>query len=89
MIVVHFIKVSTIYPRVVISSPVGDKRNLLFAILYTSFGVWSRDHYMPLPRFTMGYMLVLAKVVCGTIAMLCFPGVVHGTTTPLAPCGPE
>jgi hypothetical protein len=37
----------------------------------------------------MGHMLDLAKVVRGTIAMLKFPGVVRGTTTPLAPCGPE
>jgi hypothetical protein len=37
----------------------------------------------------MGRMLDLAKVVRGTIAMLKFPGVVRGTTTPLAPCGPE
>jgi hypothetical protein len=32
----------------------------------------------------MGRMLGLAKVVRGTIAMLRFPGVVRGTTTPLA-----
>jgi hypothetical protein len=44
---------------------------------------------MPLQRFTMGHMPGLAKVVCGTIAMLRFLGVVRGTTTPLAPCGPE
>jgi hypothetical protein len=31
---------------------------------------------MPLQRFTMGRMAGLAKVVCGTIAMLRFPGVV-------------
>jgi hypothetical protein len=45
-----------------------------------------RDHYMSFQRFTMGHMLSLAKVVRGTIAMLRIPGVVHGTTTPLAPC---
>jgi hypothetical protein len=44
---------------------------------------------MPLQRFTMGHMSGLAKVVRGTIAMLRFPGVVRGTTAPLAPCGPE
>jgi hypothetical protein len=44
---------------------------------------------MPLQRFTMGRMSGLAKVVCGTIAMLRFLKVVRGTTTPLAPCGPE
>jgi hypothetical protein len=31
----------------------------------------------------------LAKVVCGIIAMLSFPGVVHSTMAPLAPWGPE
>jgi hypothetical protein len=37
----------------------------------------------------MGRMLGLAKVVCGTIEMLRFPEVVHGTTAPLAPCEPR
>jgi hypothetical protein len=41
---------------------------------------------MLLQRFTVGRMLGLAKIVCGTIAMLRFPGVVRGTTAPLAPC---
>jgi hypothetical protein len=31
---------------------------------------------MPLQRFTMGHMSGFAKVVCGTIALLGFPGVV-------------
>jgi hypothetical protein len=31
----------------------------------------------------------LAKVVCGSISMLRFPGVVHSTTPPLAPCEPR
>jgi hypothetical protein len=44
---------------------------------------------MALQRFAMGRMPGLAKVVCGTKAVLRFPGVVRGTTTPLAPCGPE
>jgi hypothetical protein len=44
---------------------------------------------MPLQRFTMDRMPGLAKVVHGTIAMLKFSGIVHGTTAPLAPCGPE
>jgi hypothetical protein len=42
----------TLYPRVVISSLAKWLENLLFAILYTSFGVWPRDHYMPLQRLT-------------------------------------
>jgi hypothetical protein len=37
----------------------------------------------------MGRIPGLAKVVCGTIAMLRFPGVVRGTTAPLALCRPE
>jgi hypothetical protein len=44
---------------------------------------------MPLQRFTMGHMPGLAKVVCSTIAMLRFPGVVRSTTAPLAPCEPR
>jgi hypothetical protein len=86
MIVVHFTKVSTLYPHIVISSLIRRLENLIFSILYTSFGVWPRDHYMPLQRFTMGHMLGLAKVVRGSIAMLRLSGVVCGTTTPLAPC---
>jgi hypothetical protein len=42
----------TLYPRVVISSLAKRLENLLFAILYTSFSVWPRDHYMPLQRLT-------------------------------------
>jgi hypothetical protein len=89
MTVVHCTKVSALYPRVVISSLIRRLENLLFAILYTSFGVWFRDHYIPLQRFTMDHMPGLAKIVRGTIAMLRFSGVVRGTTAPLAPCGPE
>jgi hypothetical protein len=89
MIVVHIAKVSALYPRVVISSLRGRLENFLFTILYTSFGVWPRDHYMRLQRFTMDRMPGLAKVVHGTIAMLRFPGVVRDTTASPAPCGPE
>jgi hypothetical protein len=53
---------------------------------YTSFGVWLRDHYMLLQRFTIGHIPGLAYVVRNTIAKLRFLGVVRGTTTPLAPC---
>jgi hypothetical protein len=52
MIVVHFAKVSALYPWIVISSLYGWLENLLFIILYTSFCVWPRDHYMPLQRST-------------------------------------
>jgi hypothetical protein len=47
----------------VISSLCGRLQNLLFAILYIYFGVWPRDHYMPLQRFTIGHMSGLANVV--------------------------
>jgi hypothetical protein len=77
------------YPRVVISSLIGRLENLIFAIIYTSFGVWLRDHYISLQRFTMGRMPDLAKVVRGTITMLRFPKIVRGTTAPLTSCGPE
>jgi hypothetical protein len=63
MIVVHFAKVSTLYSCVVISLLIGGLENLIFAILYTPFGVWPRDHYMVLQRFTIGRMPGLAKVV--------------------------
>jgi hypothetical protein len=51
------------YPHIVISSLIERLENIFFAILYTSFGVWPRDYYMPLQRFTMGRMSGLAKVV--------------------------
>jgi hypothetical protein len=73
MIVVHFAKVSTLYPRVVISSLVKRLEKPPFCHSYTSFGAWPRDPYMLLQRFTTGCMPGLAKVVCGTIAMLKFP----------------
>jgi hypothetical protein len=89
MTVVHFAKVSTMYPRVVILSLVKRLEKPPFCHSNTSFGVWLRDHYMSLQRFTMGRMPGLAKVVRGTIEMLRFPEVVRGTTTPLAPCDPR
>jgi hypothetical protein len=87
--VVHFAKVSTLYPRVVTSSLAKRWEKPPFFHSYTSFGVWPRDHYMPLQRFTMGRMLGLAKVVRCTIAMLRFLGVVRGTKTPLWSCEPR
>jgi hypothetical protein len=72
MIVVHFAKVSALYPRVVISSLAKQLEKPPFYHSYTSFGVWPRDHYMSLQRFTMGRMPGLAKVVHSTIAMLRF-----------------
>jgi hypothetical protein len=89
MTVVHFTKVRALYPRVVISLLANRLEKPPFYHSYTSFGVWLRDHYMPLKRFTMSRMPRLAKVVHGTIAMLRFPGVVRGTMTPLAPCEPR
>jgi hypothetical protein len=76
MIVVYFAKVSALYPRVVISSLAKRLEKPPFCHSYTSFGVWPRDHYMSLQRFTMGRMPGLAKVVRGTIVMLRFPRVV-------------
>jgi hypothetical protein len=64
------------YPRVVISSLAKRLEKPPFYHSYTSFGVWPRDHYMSLQRFTMGRMPDLAKVVRSTIVMLRFSGVV-------------
>jgi hypothetical protein len=89
MTVVHFTKVSTLYPRVVISSLAKRLEKPAFCHSYTSFGVWPRDHYIPLQRFTMGHMPGLVKVVCGTIAMLWFPGVVCSAIAALASCEPR
>jgi NADH:ubiquinone oxidoreductase subunit B-like Fe-S oxidoreductase len=72
MTVVHFTKVSVIYPRVVISSLAKRLEKPHFYHSYTSFGVWTRDHYIPLQRFIMGCMPDLAKVVSSTIALLRF-----------------
>jgi hypothetical protein len=88
MTVVYFAKVSALYPRVLILSLAKRLENTFFHS-YTTYGVWPRYHYMSLQRFIMGRMPGLAKVVRGTKAMLRFLGVVCGTTTPLAPCGPE
>jgi hypothetical protein len=89
MTVVHLAKASTMYPRVVISSQAKLLEKTHFCHSYTSFGVWPRDHYMLLQRFTMGHILGLAKVVHGTIAILRFLGVVHSTTAPLTLCEPR
>jgi hypothetical protein len=63
MIVIHFAKVSAPYPRVVILSLAKRLEKPTFYHSYTSFGVWPRDHYMLLQKFTMGRMPDLAKVV--------------------------
>jgi hypothetical protein len=73
MTVVHFAKVSALYPRVVISLVAKRLEKPPFCYPYTSFGAWPRDQYMLLQRFTMGHMLGLAKVVHSTIALLRFP----------------
>jgi hypothetical protein len=56
MTVVHFANVSVMYQRVVISSLAKRLENPIFTILYTSFGVWPRDHYMHLQRLTQDRM---------------------------------
>jgi hypothetical protein len=89
MTVAHFAKVSTLYPRVMISSLAKQLEKPPFCHSYTSFVVWPRDHYMLLQRFTMCRMSGLAKIVRGTIAMLRFPGIVCGTTASPAPCEPR
>jgi hypothetical protein len=63
MTVVHFAKVSTMYPRVVISLLAKRLEKPPFCHSYTSFGAWPRDLYMLLQRFTMGHMSCLTKVV--------------------------
>jgi hypothetical protein len=89
MTVVHFAKISVLYPRAVILSLAKQLDKPYFCHSYTFFCVWHRDHYMPLQRFIMGRMSGLAKVVRGTTVMLRIPGVVRGTTGPLAPCEPR
>jgi hypothetical protein len=64
------------YPRVVILSLAKRLEKPPFCHSYTSLGVWPRDHYISLQRFTMGRMPSLGKVVPGTIALLRFPEVV-------------
>jgi hypothetical protein len=89
MTVVYFATVSTLYTRVVISLLAKQLEKPPFCHSYTSFGVWPRDHDMPIQRLIMDHMPCLAKVVRGTIAMPRFPRVVRGTTAPLAPCEPR
>jgi hypothetical protein len=48
------------YPCVLISSLIGRIENLLYVILYTSFGIWPRDHYMSLQRLTLVHMSYFA-----------------------------
>jgi hypothetical protein len=67
MIVVLIAKVSAMYPRVVISLLAKQLEKSTFCHSYTIFGVWPRDHYMPLQWFTMGHIQGLAKVVRSTI----------------------
>jgi hypothetical protein len=54
MIVVHSTDVSTLYPRVVISSLAERLEKPPFCQDYTFFGVWPRDHYMLFQRSTIG-----------------------------------
>jgi hypothetical protein len=63
MTVIHFAKVSTMYPRVVISLLAKQLEKPAFCHSCTSFGSLRRDHYLPLQRFTMCHMPSLAKVV--------------------------
>jgi hypothetical protein len=83
MTVIHFANVSAMYPRVVISSLAKLLEKPPFCHSYTSLGVWPRDQYMLLQRFTTGRMPGLAKVVRGIIAMLRFLGVAMVPWPPL------
>jgi hypothetical protein len=56
MIVVHSAKLSTLYPCVVILLLIRRLENLLFVFLYTSYGLWPRDHCMFLQRSTLDRM---------------------------------
>jgi hypothetical protein len=84
MIVVHSTEVSTLYPRVVISSLAEQLENLLFAILYTFFSVWPRNHYILLQRSTTGVCHALLWFPEQRIPLLVlwFPA----QTSPLVPC---
>jgi hypothetical protein len=85
MIVIHFAKVSTMYSRVVISSLAKRLENLLYAILHTSFGVWSKNHYMTLQRSTIGVCHALLRFPPQPLlAMLRFP-----PQAPIAPGGSQ
>jgi hypothetical protein len=75
MIVVHFTKLSALYQCIVISSLRGRLENPIFTILYPSFGVWPRDHYMPLQ------MSILDRMSCFAIG---FP-LLDRTQYPQAP----
>jgi hypothetical protein len=54
MIVAHSAEVSTLYPRIVISSLAEQLEKPPFCQDYTSFGGWPRDHYILLQRSTTG-----------------------------------
>jgi hypothetical protein len=62
MIVVHFAKVSALDPWVDISSLRGQLEKPPFYHSYTSFGVWPRDHYMPLQSSTTGVYHALLRI---------------------------
>jgi hypothetical protein len=83
MIVVHFTKISTLYQRVLISTLAKRLENLLFAILYTFFGIWSRDHYMPLQKFALLHVMHCYGFL--TESPSC-NAKVSPTQAPLAPC---
>jgi hypothetical protein len=80
MIVVHSAEVSTLYPRIVILSLIRWLENLLFAILYTSYGVWFKDHYMPLQRLTLVHMTCFALGFASLISQQAVPYQTYGDT---------
>jgi hypothetical protein len=85
MTVVHFTKVSALYPQVVISSLAKWLEKHPSCHSYTSFGAWFRGHYMLLQRFTTGVCHVLLWFPDKRPRLQCwgFPHIV----APFAPCG--
>jgi hypothetical protein len=58
MIVLQFVEVYAMYPRIVISSPLGNYRTSMLPCplkhKHTSLGAQTGDHYMSLQRSTPG-----------------------------------
>jgi hypothetical protein len=85
MIVVHFAKVSALYPQLVIPSLAKRLKKPHFCHSYTSFDAWPRDHYMSLQRPTTGVCHALLRIPQqrAPLAVLRF----SQQRAPLAPCG--
>jgi hypothetical protein len=75
------------YPWGMISSLAKRLEKHPFCHSYTSFGAWTRDHYMPLQKFTIGVCHALIRFPDKWHHLQCwdFP---H-TVAPFAPCGSD